>query len=81
MQILSGELHPTAFDLVRHRRTITAPYDCPTHFRLAISSTGKELYISGSGYTIEIYDAATLKRKSVTDLNNDITMAGLIVVP
>ena len=69
------------FDLVRHRRTMTSPYDCPTHFRLAISSTGKELYISGSGYTIEIYDAATLKPKGVTDLNNDVTMAGLIVVP
>jgi hypothetical protein len=70
-----------AFDLVNHRRAMTEPYDCPTHFRLAISSTGKELYISGSGYTIDIFDSATLKRKTVTDLNNDITMAGMIVVP
>lgn len=70
-----------AFDLVNHRRTATVPYDCPTHFRLAMSSTGKELYVSGSGYTIDIYDTATLKRKSVTDLNNDVTMAGMIVVP
>lgn len=70
-----------AFDLVNSRRTMTAPFDCPTHFRLGLSSTGRELYISGSGFQIEIYDTATLKRKSVTDLNNDVTMAGMIVMP
>ncbi len=70
-----------AFDLVNHRRTMTAPYACPTHFRLGISSTGNELYITGSGYTIDVFDAATLKPKGVTDLNNDITMASMIVAP
>jgi hypothetical protein len=46
-----------------------------------MSSTGKELYIYGAGFEIEIYDASTLKLKRVTDLKNDVTMAGMIVVP
>ena len=46
-----------------------------------MSSDGKELYIYGAGFQIERYDAATLKLKSVTDLHNDVTMAGLIVIP
>ena len=70
-----------AFDLVKNRRTMTAPFDCPTHFRTNLSSSGKEIYISGSGYTIDIFDAATLKHKKTIDLNNDVTMAGMIVVP
>jgi hypothetical protein len=70
-----------AFDLVNNRRTMTVPFDCLTHFRLNLSSTGKEIYLSGSGDTIEIYDAATLKLKKVVDLNNDVSMAGMTVVP
>ena len=50
-------------------------------FSFGMSSTGKELYIYGAGFEIEIYDAATLKLKRVTDLKNDVTMAGMVVVP
>ena len=70
-----------AFDLANRRRTLDVPYDCPTHFRLTISSNGKELYITGSGYTIDVFDTATLKEKQVVDLANDITMAAAIAMP
>ena len=45
-----------------------------------MSSTGKELYIYGAGYDIEVYDPATLKLRSTIDLQADQT-TGMIVVP
>ncbi|HEY7388142.1 MAG TPA: hypothetical protein VH640_06510 [Bryobacteraceae bacterium] len=69
-----------AFDLANNRRTLAEPWDCLTHFNTDLSSDGKEIYVSGSGFQIAIYDAATLKLKSITDLHNDTTMAGMIVV-
>jgi hypothetical protein len=46
-----------------------------------MSSDGKKLYIYGAGFEIEVYDAVTLKHERTWDLNNDITMAGLVVMP
>jgi len=70
-----------AFDLGANRRTMTSEFPCRPRFSFGMSSTGKELYIYGAGFEIEIYDASTLKLKRVTDLKNDVTMAGIIVVP
>src|SRR5215467_5792306 len=70
-----------AFDLGANRRTMTSEFPCRPRFSFGMSSTGKELYIYGAGFEIEIYDASTLKLKRVTDLKNDVTMAGMIVVP
>ena len=70
-----------ALDLVANRRTMTSEFPCRPRFSFGMSSTGKELYIYGAGFQIEVYDAATLKLTRVTDLDNDVTMAGLIVVP
>jgi len=70
-----------ALDLAANRRTMTSEFPCRPRFSFGMSSTGKELYIYGAGFEIEVYDAATLKLKRVTDLKNDVTMAGMIVVP
>ena len=34
-----------------------------------------------SGFDIEVYDAATLKYEKTWDLNNDVTYAGIVVIP
>jgi hypothetical protein len=70
-----------AFDLGANRRTMTSEFPCRPRFSFGMSSTGKELYIYGAGFEIEVYDAATLKLKRVTDLKNDVTIAGMVVVP
>jgi hypothetical protein len=70
-----------AFNLTTNRRTMSNEFPCRPRFSFGMSSNGKELYIYGAGFQIERYDAATLKLKSVTDLENDVTMAGLVVIP
>ena len=49
--------------------------------RFGISADGKKLYIYGAGFDIEVYDAATLKYEKTWDLNNDVTYAGIVVIP
>jgi DNA-binding beta-propeller fold protein YncE len=58
----------------------TQEFDGRARYTFGMSSTGKELYIYGAGYDIEVYDPATLKLRSVIDLNADQT-TGMIVVP
>ena len=45
-----------------------------------MSGDSKKLYIYGANFEVEVYDAATLKYEKTWDLNNDITMAGLVIV-
>jgi DNA-binding beta-propeller fold protein YncE len=70
-----------AFDLVTDRITQKAEVPCRTRFTLSISADGKKLYIYGAGFEIEVYDASTLKYEKTWDLNNDITFAGIVVLP
>jgi DNA-binding beta-propeller fold protein YncE len=70
-----------AFDLTTDRITQKAPVPCRTRFTLGISTNGKKLYIYGAGFDIEVYDAATLKYEKTWDLNNDVTYAGIVVLP
>jgi DNA-binding beta-propeller fold protein YncE len=70
-----------AFDLASDRITQKAEVPCRTRFTLGISADGKKLYIYGAGFDIEVYDAATLKYEKTWDLNNDVTYAGIAVVP
>jgi DNA-binding beta-propeller fold protein YncE len=58
----------------------TQEFDGRARYTFGMSSTGKDLYIYGAGYDIEVYDPATLKMRSVIDLNADQT-TGMIVVP
>ena len=69
-----------AFDLATNRRTENAEFPCRARFSFGMSGDGKQLYIYGAGFEIEVYDAASLKHERTWDLNNDITGAGLIIV-
>jgi len=70
-----------AFDLTTNRIAKTEEVPCRTRFSFGMSTDGKKLYIYGAGFEIEVYDAATLKHERTWDLNNDVTMAGLIALP
>jgi len=71
-----------AFDLSNGDKiTQKAEVPCRTRFTLGISGDGKKLYIYGAGFEIEVYDAATLKYEKTWDLNNDVTYAGIVVIP
>ncbi len=70
-----------AFDLTSDRVTKKVEVPCRTRFSLGMSSDGKKLYIYGAGFEIEVYDTATLKLEKTWDLNNDVTFAGIAVLP
>jgi len=69
------------FDLTSDRLTQKAEVPCRTRFSFGMSSNGQKLYIYGAGFEIEVYDAATLKLDKTWDLNNDVTYAGIAVLP
>lgn len=69
------------FELATDHLTKTAEVPCRTRFSFGMSGDGKSLYIFGAGFEIEVYDAATLKYERTWDLNNDVTMGGMIVLP
>jgi hypothetical protein len=70
-----------SIDLTSDKVTQKAEVPCRTRFTLGISTDGKKLYIYGAGFDIEVYDAATLKYEKTWDLNNDVTYAGIVVIP
>lgn len=70
-----------AFDIAANRRTQTSEFPCRPRFSFGISSDGKHLYVYGAGFEIEVWDAATLKLEHVMNLQNDVTMGGIITVP
>src|SRR5579863_3765527 len=70
-----------SFDLDSNRRSQTAELPCRSRFSFGMSGDGKKLYIFGAGFEIEVFDAATLKYERTWDLNNDVTGAGMIVLP
>ncbi|HMD48915.1 MAG TPA: hypothetical protein VKG79_07445, partial [Bryobacteraceae bacterium] len=70
-----------SFDLATDRIAKTTEVPCRTRFSFGMSGDGKKLYIFGAGFEIEVYDAASLKHERTWDLNNDVTGAGMIVIP
>jgi len=70
-----------SFDLVTNKMSRTMELPCRSRFSFGMSADGKKLYLYGAGFEIEVYDAATLKYEKTWDLKNDITGAGMIVVP
>jgi hypothetical protein len=81
MATLGGELGNKRcefwhFDLATNKIKDKAEFPCRTnefsnHFIL--SHDGKKLYTYGNGYTIDVYDSATLKHEGTWDLNSDVT--------
>lgn len=70
-----------AFDMANNRIRQREEVPCRSRFSFGISTDGKKLYIYGAGFEIEVYDAVTMKHEHTWDLNNDITMAGLVALP
>jgi len=68
------------FDVTTNAVRGKSEFSCKTRFSFGMSGNGKKLYIYGASFDMEIYDAVTLKHERTVDLNNDITMAGLITV-
>lgn len=69
------------FDLGTNKIARALELPCRSRFSFGMSTDGKKLYIYGAGFEIEVYDAATLKYEKTWDLNNDITMAGIVAIP
>jgi len=70
-----------AFDLGTNHITERAEVPCRSRFSFGMAGDGKKLYFYGAGFEIEVYDAVTLKYERTWDLNNDVTGAGMIVLP
>jgi hypothetical protein len=70
-----------SFDLTTDRLTQKVEVPCRTRFSFSMSSDGKKLYIYGAGFEIEVYDTATLKLEKTWNLQNDVTYAGIVVLP
>jgi hypothetical protein len=70
-----------AFDLTSDQIAQKAEVPCRTRFSFGIAGDGKKLYIYGAGFEIEVYDATTLAYERTWDLKNDVTGAGMIVIP
>jgi len=69
------------FDLTSDRLTQKGEVPCRTRFSFGMSSNGQKLYIYGAGFEIEVYDTATFKLEKTWDLQNDVTYAGIAVLP
>jgi len=69
------------FDLTSDRLTQKEEVPCRTRFSFGMSSDGQKLYIYGAGFEIEVYDTATLKLEKTWNLQNDVTYAGIAVLP
>jgi DNA-binding beta-propeller fold protein YncE len=70
-----------AFDLGTNRIAKTEEVPCRNRFSFGMSTDGKKLYLYGAGFEIDVFDAVTLKHEKTWDLNNDVTMAGMIALP
>ena len=70
------------FDLATNKVMNKSELPCRTNEfsnHVVVSSNGKKLYVYGNGYTIEVYDSATLKPVATWDLNSDCTGPLVIV--
>jgi hypothetical protein len=70
-----------SFDIPQKKLLSKSDFTCNTRFYFSNSYDGKDLLIFGAGFEIGVYDAASLKLKKTVNLNNDVTMAGMIVAP
>jgi DNA-binding beta-propeller fold protein YncE len=61
------------WDLQTHRVINRAQLEARTTFSFGISGDGTKLYLYGSGSTLEIFNAQTLKSEKLLFLNKDLT--------
>jgi len=69
------------FDLTANHITQRSELQCRNRLMLRISSDGKKLYLYGAGSEIQVYDATTFKYEKTWDLNNDVAVGGIVVLP
>ncbi len=67
------------FDLATSKVVDNAEFPCRSRFQFGMSGDGKKLYIYGASFSIEVYDAKTLKMEKDWDLGNDATGAGMVI--
>lgn len=67
------------FDLATNKVVDNAEFPCRSRFQFGMSGDGKKLYIYGASFSIEVYDAKTLKMEKDWDLGNDATGAGMVI--
>jgi hypothetical protein len=62
-----------AWDLVNHKVTKKEPLESRSTFSFGMSGDGSKLYLYGSGPSVEVFNAATLKSEKFIDLKKDLT--------
>jgi hypothetical protein len=67
-------------DIPTGRIVKTQEFEGRSRFNFALSTDGKDLYVFGAGYEIDIYDAQTMLKKHTIDLNTDVT-TGMVALP
>ncbi|MEO8028758.1 MAG: hypothetical protein ABI823_19915, partial [Bryobacteraceae bacterium] len=67
-------------DLTTGKLLKTQEFPGRSRFYFALSTDGKELYVYGAGYELDIYDAQTMQKKQTVDLNTDITTS-MVALP
>jgi hypothetical protein len=70
-----------AWDLQTHKVINKAPLESRTTFSFGISGDGTKLYLYGSGSTLEIFNAQTLKSEKLLFLNKDLTTHIVTLAP
>ena len=69
------------WDLETHKVINKAPLEARTTFSFGMSGDGTKLYLYGSGSTLEIFDAHTLKSEKLLFLNKDLTTHLVTLAP
>ena len=69
------------FDLSTNMALDQEEFPCRRRFYFSMSRDSEKLYIYGAGYDIAVYDAETMKFEGEWELQNDITMAGILTLP
>jgi hypothetical protein len=68
------------FDMQTKVMKNKSEFECKTRFTFGMSANGQKLYIYGASFDLESYDSATLRFEKTWDLQNDVTMAGYVIV-
>ena len=68
------------FDMPTRKVVRKVEFDGPVNFGYTLSGNGQQIYLHGTSPYLEIYDAATLRRRKIIELNEDLT-GGILVAP
>jgi hypothetical protein len=69
------------FDLVERRLAGRHPFAGRPRMGLQASVDGEKLYVHVAGNTIDVYDARTFEKLRTVELDEDMTLGNVVVVP